>query len=199
MAIFLDITTETVGETQLMGELFATILRSGDLVLLIGDLGAGKTTFTSGIVKKLCPNEQVTSPTFTLMHHYEGQIDILHIDLWRLDEDKDILDLGVWEYLDQGAVALVEWGDKAKELLGTPRFLVNFRLLPDGEETRRQALFFAVTDESKTEEIAAAYGVIEAYDTLGPIVSNPKYDVRLTAFRDLLRDKGISVSEREAL
>ena len=95
-------------------------LRAGDVVLLIGDLGAGKTAFTQGLAAAAGVAEAVTSPTFTLMRPYPTDLglDLLHIDLYRLDTTAQIADLGLSELLEDDAFAVIEWGERAAELLG---------------------------------------------------------------------------------
>ena len=95
----------------------ATELRAGtdgggnDLLLLVGDLGAGKTAFTQGFGAGLGVEDQVTSPTFSLVRQYEGRLDLNHLDVYRLEQVSEALDLGLSELLDEGAVTGIEWGD----------------------------------------------------------------------------------------
>jgi tRNA threonylcarbamoyladenosine biosynthesis protein TsaE len=95
------------------------LLAAGDVVLLGGDLGAGKTTFTQGLARGLGMEEPVTSPTFTLLHSYQSATGarLLHADLYRLDYLQEVIDLGLPELLEEGAVAVVEWGDRAAPVL----------------------------------------------------------------------------------
>lgn len=86
-------------------------MAQGDLVLLEGDLGAGKTTFVRGLTRGVGSPAHVASPTFQLVRVYPGRVQIAHIDLYRLEDGAELLDLGLDELLDQGAV-VVEWGDR---------------------------------------------------------------------------------------
>ena len=107
----LDATTSSSAETEAAGEQFGKELRQGDLVLLAGDLGAGKTTFVRGVVRGSGSQAHVASPTFQLVRVYSGPLQIAHVDLYRLEAGAELVDLGLEELLDQGAV-LVEWGDR---------------------------------------------------------------------------------------
>jgi tRNA threonylcarbamoyladenosine biosynthesis protein TsaE len=104
--------------TRAVGAALARLVVPGDVVLLIGGLGAGKTTFVQGVARGLGFTGDVTSPTFTLRHTYPGRLDLVHADLWRLERVGDILDLALEEELDGGAVVVAEWGEAAMPLLG---------------------------------------------------------------------------------
>jgi tRNA threonylcarbamoyladenosine biosynthesis protein TsaE len=92
-------------------------VQAGDLIVLGGDLGAGKTTFVQGFGVALGVDEPITSPTFVLMRTYEGRLPIVHLDVYRLENLQEAVDLGLAEILDDGAVALVEWGDLVAAVL----------------------------------------------------------------------------------
>lgn len=102
------LTTASAGETQAVAAAIAPHLAQGDLVLLSGDLGAGKTTFVQAVAATLGVTEPVTSPTFALAHHYSGKCELRHIDLYRLAEPAEMLDY-ILDELEE-AVVLVEWG-----------------------------------------------------------------------------------------
>jgi tRNA threonylcarbamoyladenosine biosynthesis protein TsaE len=112
--------------TEALGEALAGLLRPGDVVLLIGGLGSGKTTFVKGVARGLGYGGDVTSPTFTLCHHYAGRLDLVHVDLWRLDRRSEILDLGLDEELENGAVIVAEWGEGAESLFGERALVIRF-------------------------------------------------------------------------
>lgn len=107
----LDIVTNTPAQTEAAGEQFGERLAKGDLVLLAGDLGAGKTTFVRGLTRGVGSSAHVASPTFQLVRVYPGRVQIAHVDLYRLEDGAELADLGLEELLDQGAV-VVEWGDR---------------------------------------------------------------------------------------
>jgi tRNA threonylcarbamoyladenosine biosynthesis protein TsaE len=108
------ITADNEDEMITAGERIAAMLPRRAVVLLTGNLGAGKTTLTKGIVKGLgaAEPEEVSSPTFTLIHEYGDPVRVYHIDLYRLDEERQLATLGLDEIFDREAVVLVEWADK---------------------------------------------------------------------------------------
>jgi len=105
--------TSSPEETEAAGEELAASLRVGDLVLLAGELGAGKTTFVRGLARGLGSTAGVQSPTFQLVRVYPGRIQLAHVDLYRLESGADLTDLGLDDLLEAGVVA-VEWGDRLR-------------------------------------------------------------------------------------
>src|ERR687897_1815412 len=103
--------TSSVEATQALAASLAVLAQPGDLVVLAGDLGAGKTAFVQGFGRGLGVSERITSPTFTLVQEYEGRLPVHHIDIYRLDQMSEVIDLGLSELLDDGGVVLIEWGD----------------------------------------------------------------------------------------
>lgn len=107
--------TRSPDDTRELAAAVAGVVRGGDIVLLAGDLGAGKTTFTQGFGRALGVTEPITSPTFTLVNEYQGAgLLVIHADVYRLDLLQEVVDLGLAELVDDDAVALVEWGDIAE-------------------------------------------------------------------------------------
>jgi tRNA threonylcarbamoyladenosine biosynthesis protein TsaE len=98
-------------DTQALASALAELVRPGDLLLLAGDLGTGKTTFAQGFARGLGVDDHVTSPTFTLARTYAGRLRLHHLDVYRLDHLQEAVDLGLAELVDDGGVTLVEWGD----------------------------------------------------------------------------------------
>jgi tRNA threonylcarbamoyladenosine biosynthesis protein TsaE len=105
------VVTSSVAETEAAGERLGKRLKTGDLVLLTGELGAGKTTFVRGVARGTASESPVASPTFQLVRVYPGRVQLAHIDLYRIETPSELGDLGLDELLDQGAV-VVEWGDR---------------------------------------------------------------------------------------
>ena len=108
----IQLTTSSARETQEVASKIAALIEQGDLVLLVGELGAGKTTFAQGFGQALGVVEPITSPTFTLAREYEGQrLTMHHLDVYRLEQIDEVLDLALPELLDSASVTLIEWGD----------------------------------------------------------------------------------------
>ena len=126
--------TESEEETVALGEKLASELPPKAIVLLIGQLGAGKTTLAKGIVKGLgaAAPEDVSSPTFTLIHEYGPSV--YHIDLYRLDTAAQVATLGLEEIFDRRAVVLIEWGERFPELM--PEHRMEIRLRATEENSR---------------------------------------------------------------
>ena len=119
----------------------AEALRGGDLVVLAGGLGAGKTFFARAVCRALGVSSDVpvTSPTFTLVHEYEGTVPILHADLYRLASAGELTELGLREQRAAGALLLVEWGEPYLDALGGDGLLLELAVSPAGERAARPA------------------------------------------------------------
>jgi tRNA threonylcarbamoyladenosine biosynthesis protein TsaE len=106
-----DETSTSAAETERAGMLLGERLQQGDVVLLTGALGAGKTTFVRGVARGAGSRADVASPTFQLVRIYPGRVQLAHVDLYRVESIAELRDLGLEELADQGAV-VVEWGDR---------------------------------------------------------------------------------------
>jgi tRNA threonylcarbamoyladenosine biosynthesis protein TsaE len=127
--------TKSVDDTRALAFELAAISRPGDLILLAGDLGAGKTAFAQGFGRALGVTEPVTSPTFTLVRTYDGgRFPLVHVDVYRLDHLQEVVDLGIMELLDAGAVTLVEWGDAVAAALPADFLEVRLEFGADDDE-----------------------------------------------------------------
>ena len=124
------LTTNAPEETESVAAALAGVLRRGDLVVLSGELGAGKTTFVKGVARALGVVEPVTSPTFTIVQEYDARVPIAHVDVYRLRRMQELHDLGFEELLD-GRVVLVEWGDTIEPALPPDRVEVHLGLTDD--------------------------------------------------------------------
>jgi tRNA threonylcarbamoyladenosine biosynthesis protein TsaE len=130
--------TTSPDETRALAGAVAGVCIPGDVLLLAGDLGAGKTTFAQGFGAGLGVTEPITSPTFTLVRQYPVEGDglvntLLHADVWRLDHLHEIVDLGLGELVEDGAVALVEWGDAAEPVLGDDALAVDLAAVSEDD------------------------------------------------------------------
>jgi len=106
------IITNSENETVTKGEKLGRTLRPGAVVALYGDLGAGKTAFTRGIAKGLDITMNVSSPTFTIVNEYPGKTPLFHFDMYRLENENELFDIGWDDYQDRGGVYVVEWSEK---------------------------------------------------------------------------------------
>jgi tRNA threonylcarbamoyladenosine biosynthesis protein TsaE len=137
----LSVLTHSAEETRIVGAALAPTLLPGDIVSLSGDLGAGKTVFVQGVAAALGVEKRVTSPTFTIVHEYDGRYPILHLDIYRLDSYQEVLDLGFEEFLDPSSVVLIEWGEAIGPLLPR-RFLdIEIRQSEEDDESIRSMRF----------------------------------------------------------
>jgi tRNA threonylcarbamoyladenosine biosynthesis protein TsaE len=139
----LALASGSAAATRELAAALATVCVPGDVLLLSGDLGAGKTTFAQGFGRALGIDDPVTSPTFTLVRQYEvapgptGLRTLLHADVYRLDHLGEIADLGLGQLVEDGGVALVEWGDAAEPVLGSGALSLLLETDPDDEGRRR--------------------------------------------------------------
>ncbi|MCC5952916.1 MAG: tRNA (adenosine(37)-N6)-threonylcarbamoyltransferase complex ATPase subunit type 1 TsaE [Acidimicrobiia bacterium] len=128
--------TSSVDATRELAAAVAELVRPGDVIVLAGDLGAGKTAFAQGFGACLGVEEPITSPTFTLVSQYRGgRLPLYHLDVYRLEALDEVADLGLVELLDEGAVTLIEWGDTIAAALPTD-FLEISLTLGDGDDDR---------------------------------------------------------------
>ena len=127
--------TASEEETIALGEHLARSLPRGATVLLIGNLGAGKTTLAKGIVQGwgAAPADEVSSPTFTLIHEYGSPPAVYHVDLYRLDSTRDAATLGLDELFDSPALVIVEWGERFPELMPLECIQIRLRALAGDE------------------------------------------------------------------
>ena len=131
-----SIETRSVEETIAFGQRLAADLQRGDVLALSGELGAGKTALVKGIARGLGITQEVTSPTFTLIHEYGGgRLSLFHVDLYRLDSIGQALAIGIEDYLNGSGVTVVEWAEKIESLL--PERTRRIRIQSLGDNGRR--------------------------------------------------------------
>lgn len=137
-----DVTVESGGptDTAAIAQAIAAHVRAGDVLVLGGDLGAGKTTFTKAVGAALGVTEPITSPTFTLAQRYQGsQLEVHHLDVYRLDQLDEVIDLALPELFESGGVVMIEWGDKITPMLPADYLLVEFEF-GDADDDRTLVL-----------------------------------------------------------
>lgn len=131
--------TNSPEETEAVAEAFARTLKAGDVVAYRGGLGAGKTAFTRGLAKGIGVSGDVSSPTFSLVHEYQGEPPLYHFDMYRISGMEDLYSTGFFDYLDSGGILAVEWSENIAEYL--PDHTVFVELCIEGETGRAIRIF----------------------------------------------------------
>ncbi|HUQ63270.1 MAG TPA: tRNA (adenosine(37)-N6)-threonylcarbamoyltransferase complex ATPase subunit type 1 TsaE [Acidimicrobiales bacterium] len=134
--------TKSVDDTRALAAEVAPLLQAGDLILLAGQLGTGKTAFVQGLGRGLGVTDPITSPAFVLVRSYPGRLTLTHLDVYRLDNLQELVDLGIAELLDEGGVSVIEWGDVVGPAL--PPDLLDVRLENGEGDDDRKLTFDAV-------------------------------------------------------
>lgn len=123
-------------ETKLIGKRFAQSLKRGDVVVLTGELGSGKTKFTEGVLTYFGLENEISSPTFTIVNEYvKGDVNIYHFDVYRLEDEDEFYAIGGDEYFDKG-ICLIEWGEMIKNVLPKNYIHITFSRNLDYENKR---------------------------------------------------------------
>lgn len=132
----IEVDSPDAAATRSVGAVIAGFLVPGDVVVLSGDLGTGKTELAKGVAAALGVTEPVVSPTFTILREYEGDLPVHHLDVYRLERVQEAIDLALDEIVDTG-VTLVEWGEGVREVLPPDRLEVRLDHVPDGRDDDR--------------------------------------------------------------
>ena len=148
-------------ETIALGERLGALLRAGDVLVLTGDLGAGKTQFTKGIAAGMGITDDVTSPTFNILMVYEGaEAPLYHFDLYRLDDPDQLEDIGFYDALEGDGPCVIEWGEQFSDQIGPDRLDVYLTRLDEqaavGEEPPREVRL--VAHGARAEELVELLG-----------------------------------------
>jgi len=122
-------------ETRAFAQRLGALLQPGDVLVLAGEMGAGKTAFTKGVALALGIEEQVASPTFTIVREYAASIPLVHVDVYRLDHVQELHDLGLDDLLGEEAITVVEWGDKVSAALPGDRLDIRIEF-GEGDDDR---------------------------------------------------------------
>ena len=120
-------------DTEELGRRFASGLPSGTVVAMYGDLGAGKTAFVRGMARGMGLTNRVSSPTFTIVNEYCGERELIHFDMYRLNDSDELFDIGWEDYLARGAVCAVEWSEKVDDAFYGDETIVHIEKLGDTE------------------------------------------------------------------
>jgi tRNA threonylcarbamoyladenosine biosynthesis protein TsaE len=155
----LRVLSHSVSDTHRLATVISQLVQPGDLVVLAGELGAGKTAFTKGLAAAIGIVDAVTSPTFVLVQEYEGPLPLAHVDVYRIEHPAELPDLGLDDLLDGGRLVVVEWGDTIAAALPTDRLEVH--------------LHFGRTDDERAVEL---------------VVQGPRWRARKDRLRTLLAD-----------
>lgn len=151
--------TRSAEQTRLLGRCLGRCLKMGLIIRLEGDLGSGKTCLVQGLASGLDvpAGYDITSPTYTLVHDYEGRLPLVHADLYRLRDSRDAEAIGLWDLLDSGAVVAVEWAERIEaDLWPEPNLLI--KLTAPDESTRRITLNgCGLGLDNLIKEVAAAF------------------------------------------
>lgn len=177
----LTVTTRSVDETRIIGACLAPMLLPGDVISLSGDLGAGKTALVQGIAAASGVDQRVTSPSFTIVHEYEGRFPFIHIDVYRLNSFQEVIDLGFEEFLDPEAVVIIEWGDAIAPLLPRRHLEVELRRV-EGKDEDERFLVFRPHGQEWVRKIQQMRGTAEAL--LNAASTRPEDGPRLTVTED---------------
>ena len=127
----LTFSSTSAGETQALGERLGALLEPGDVLVLTGDLGAGKTAFVRGMARGMGLDCRVSSPTFTIVNEYLGERELIHFDMYRLSDADELFDIGWEDYLNRGAVCAVEWSENVQDAFFGDETVVRIEKLGD--------------------------------------------------------------------
>ncbi len=134
----LRLVSRSAEQTQRLGEYLGKLARAGDVFLLVGELGSGKTCLAQGIARGLGVQQYVSSPSFVLIREHQGRLPFYHVDFYRLDRIEEIADLGLDDYIYGSGVCAIEWADKGMALLPEVHLLVTMEHV--SEDERRIAM-----------------------------------------------------------
>jgi tRNA threonylcarbamoyladenosine biosynthesis protein TsaE len=121
-------------ETKSFGYKLGEIVKKGSIICLLGDLGAGKTTFTQSLAKGLGVCDYVTSPTFTIVNEYDGRIPLYHFDVYRIVSSEEMYDIGYDEYINSDGVCIIEWANLIEDIVPEERLTIELKYVEDGRE-----------------------------------------------------------------
>lgn len=127
----MKLTVNNLNDTEKIGKIISSCLEKGTVICLDGDLGVGKTALTQFIAKEFGVKEYITSPTFTIIKEYEGILPFYHMDVYRIDSEDDMYDLGYDEYIYSEGVTIIEWSHKIRGILPDEKIDIEIQRLTD--------------------------------------------------------------------
>ena len=134
MSKVLNIISHSEEETIGLGKKLASMFKEPNLVVLSGELGAGKTVFVKGLAEGLgLKSEKVQSPTFSVVHEYRGEKNLFHFDLYRISSTNELREIGWDDYIEREGLVVVEWGEKAEGMLPRKYYKVDFKIMGENE------------------------------------------------------------------
>ena len=132
----LEIVSRSPEETQALGQKLGEMATENDVLLLAGELGAGKTCLVQGLARGLGIREYTLSPSFVILRTYQGRLTLYHLDFYRLEE-KEVLDLGLEDYLSAGGITVVEWAERGRELWPQEYLLISLGFVSENQRRLR--------------------------------------------------------------
>jgi len=152
----MKITVNNLQETEKVGKIISQHLEKGTVICLDGDLGVGKTALTQFIAKGFGVKEYITSPTFTIIKEYQGLLPFYHMDVYRIESEDDMYDLGYDEYIYSEGVTVIEWSEKIERILPENRINIKIQRLDDSRRTLfidgKGLVYEKITEELKNHE-----------------------------------------------
>lgn len=132
-----EVLSRSAEETQRLGRLLGEQAWPGEVVLLVGELGSGKTCLAQGVARGLGITEPVLSPSFVILRQYSGRLPLYHIDLYRIERPEEVADLGLDDYLYGDGVSLVEWAERGMALFPPQHLLIELEFVAETERRLR--------------------------------------------------------------
>ena len=158
-----EVTTRSADETMALAARVGALLRAGDVVVLEGELGTGKTVFAKGIARALGVTDPVVSPSFTIVREYAGRIPLVHVDVYRIDHLQELHDLGFDDLLGDDVVTVVEWGDRVGAVLPADRLVVDISAVDDDDDARVVRVHgLGTVWVERRDALVSAVGALEA-------------------------------------
>lgn len=125
---------EDENKTKELGEKLGKLVDAGSIICLVGDLGAGKTTFTQSFAKSLGVDDYITSPTFTIVNEYKGRLPLYHFDVYRIGCSEEMYDIGYDEYINSDGVCIIEWANLIEDILPDEYLKIDMKYKEMGRE-----------------------------------------------------------------